>query len=397
MPQVIVPSHVPTDLVHDFNYFDMRGESDVHQHFKKLHEYPDIFFTPHHGGHWIVTRHADIEHVLENHEDFSSRHQTVPFAPLRVTMIEHDKPLHGEFRDILQPFFTPKSIGDLEKVATDLTTSLIEGFRGRGECEFTQEFALKMPIIIVMNLCEFPREDTPYLIQISEDIVRSGSPEMEEAAFGRAIEYLSTKIIPPRKANPGPDMISAIIHGKVEGGRALTDTEVLGLCTLLIVGGLDTVASMLGFITNFLARHPEHRRRLAATPALIPSAMEELFRRHGVANVGRVVARDMVYKGVTFKQGDFVMTPTASAGLDERRYPDPMTVDFDRKDRKHIAFGRGPHQCIGSFLARTEIKVFLTEWLKRIPDFQIKDGEEVVMLPGKANRITYLPISWNPT
>lgn len=389
-----VPDHVPAELVKDFNYFDMRGEKDVHEHFKKLHDGPDIFYTPHHGGHWVVTRYADIEHVLENEQDFSNRHQTIPFPPMQVTMLEHDGALHREFRNILQPFFTPKSIGNLEKVATDLTVSLIEEFRAKGECEFTQEFALKMPIIIVMNLCDFPREDTPYLIDISEDIVRSGSAEKEEEAFGRAIQYLSTKIIPQRRANPGSDMISAIIHSKVDGGRSLTEAEILGMCSLLIVGGLDTVASMLGFVTHFLARNPGHRQQLIDNPALIPIAMEEMFRRFGIANVGRVVKHDMEYKGIKFKEGDFVLTPTAAAGLDDRRYPDPMTVDFGRTDRKHISFGRGAHQCIGSFLARTEIRVFLTEWLKRIPHFEVKAGEEPEMQPGKANRINSLPLTW---
>lgn len=394
MTTATVPSHVPPELVRDFNYFDMRGEPDVHQFFKALHEWPDVFYTPHHGGHWVVSRYEDVEHVLENAVDFSNEHQTIPFPPFKVTLLEHDGALHRDFRNILQPFFTPKSIGNLEKVATDLTASLIDGFIEKGECEFTQDFAMKMPIIIIMNLCEFPKEDTEYLVRIADDIVRSGSAEMEEAAFGRAVEYLSTRIIPQRTANPGNDMISTIIQGKVDGGRSPTDLEILGLCSLLIVGGLDTVASMLGFVTNFLARNPGHRQQLLDNPAMIPSAMEELFRRHGIATVGRVAAHDLTYKGVDIKKGEFILTPTASAGLDERRYPDPMTVDFARVDRKHISFGRGPHQCIGSFLARTEIRVFLNEWLKRIPHFALKDGAEVLMSPGKGNRITNLPLVW---
>ena len=114
---------------------------------------------------------------------------------------------------------------------------------------------MRMPIIIVMNLCEFPDEDTAHLTQISEDITRSHEPQAQAAAFGRITEYLATKIIPTRTANPGTDMISAIIHGKVDGGRSPTQMEIMGLSTLLIVGGLDTVASMLGFITAFLARN----------------------------------------------------------------------------------------------------------------------------------------------
>ena len=389
-----IPAHVPAELVRDFNYFDMAGDVDIHEHFHKLHAGPDIFFTPHHGGHWVLTRYDDVAHVFENDADFSSRHATVPFPPIQVTLMENDGQLHNDFRNLLQPYFSPKSIVNLEKVAADLTTTLIDGFISKGECEFTQDFAMRMPIIIVMNLCEFPQEDTAYLSQISDDITRGGSAEAQQAAFQRVAEYLATKIIPARMANPGKDMISAIIHGKVDGGRSPTMMEIMGLSTLLIVGGLDTVASMLGFITMFLARNPGHRKQLIDNPAQIPQAMEEMFRRFGVPNIVRTVARDLVYKGIEFKAGDFVMTSTTLAGTDDRHYPDAMSVDFNRADRKHVTFGRGPHQCIGSFLARTEIRVFLQQWLQRIPDFEIKAGEQPVCLPGKANRVTYLPLTW---
>ena len=389
-----IPAHVPPQLVRDFNFFDLAGDKDIHEHFHKLHAGPDIFYTPHHGGHWVLTRYEDVAHVFENDRDFSSRHATVPFPPMQVTLMENDGQLHTDFRNLLQPYFSPKSIGNLEKVAADLTTSLIDGFIDKGECEFTRDFAMRMPIIIVMNLCEFPPEDTAYLSQISEDITRGGSADVQQAAFARVAEYLATKIIPQRAANPGKDMISAIIHGKVDGGRSPTQMEIMGLSTLLIVGGLDTVASMLGFITAFLARNPAHRKQLIDDPTLIPKAMEEMFRRFGVPNVGRVAAHDMVYKGVQFKEGDFIMTSTTLAGTDDHHYPDAMSVDFTRADKKHVTFGRGPHQCIGSFLARTEIRVFLQQWLQRIPDFEIKAGEEPVLIPGKANRVTYLPLTW---
>ena len=138
------------------------------------------------------------------------------------------------------------------------------------------------------------------------------------------------------------------------------------------------------------------RRQLFENPALIPAAAEELIRRHQLTNLGRVVVRDVEYKDVQFKAGDFVLAIFALAGLDERRYPDPMTVDFNRADKKHLAFGTGPHQCIGSFLARTEIRVFLSEWLKRIPDFEVKSGDEPIMQLGKSSRVSYLPLTWDP-
>jgi cytochrome P450 len=389
-----IPPHVRPELVRDFNFTDTRGETDVYEHFRKLHDGPDIFYTPHNGGHWVVTRYADMEHVLGNAKDFSSRHQSLPKNPIIIPLLEYDDPIHSDFRNVLARFFTPKSIGDLQHVSRDLTVSLIDGFHGKGECEFVRDFSQKMPIMILMNLLGLPADDTPYLLQISEDIVRSGDPERQAAGFERAAGYIAGQVIPARRARPGDDIFSAIIQAKVAGGRSITDQEIIGFGSLLIAAGLDTVASMLGFITKFLAESPGHRQQLVADPKLINDALEEMMRRFHIANISRMTVHDMEYKGVTLKAGDCILTPTSAAGIDPRRYPDPFTVDFHRGDKKHLVFGRGPHQCIGAFLARTELRVFLQEWMQRIPNFEITHGETPIAVPGKANGLRYLPLSW---
>lgn len=389
-----VPPHVPPQLVRDFAYLDMRGETDVYEHFRKLHEGPDIVYSPHYGGHWIVGRDADMEHILSHPEDFSSRHQTLPVNPAIVTLIENDGAMHTDFRRLVQPFFSPKAVSALEQVARDLSVRLIEGFYRQGECDFTRDFAQHMPIAIAMSLIGLPAEDRPYLLTIADDLVRSGDAQQQQAAFERVFDYFGTKIIPARKARPGKDIVSAVIHGEVAGGRSPTDEELLLLCVLLIAGGLDTVTSMMSFIALFLAQHPTHRQQLVDDPGLIPAALDELTRRHHIANIARVVARDLEYKGVQFKAGDLILIPLSAAGIDERRYADAMSVDFKRGERRSLVFGRGPHQCIGAFLARTELRVFLEEWLQRIPHFEVKAGELAVALPGKANGFSYLPLTW---
>ncbi|MBP1688644.1 MAG: cytochrome [Deltaproteobacteria bacterium] len=390
-----VPQHVPPHLVRDFNFYDMREETDVYAHFRKLHDGPDIFYTPQLGGHWVVTRYRDIEAIFQNAKDFSSEVQSIPRNPVVIPLLEFDGNIHADFRRLLVPFFSPKNIGGLEQVSRDLTVSLIEGFRQRGECEFVAEFTLKMPIMIIMSLLALPAEDTPYLLKISEDIVRSGDPAVQEAAFGRVFEYVATKVIPARRANPGDDIFSAVIKGSVEDGRPVTDEELMGLGSLLVAAGLDTVAGMLGFVTMFLARSPQHRQQLIDDPGLINDALEEMMRRHHIANVARVAANDVEFNGVTIKAGDCVLLPTSCAGIDDQRYPDAMTVDFRRGDKKTLVFGRGAHQCIGSLLARTELRVFLQEWTRRIGHFEIKHGEEPRVVAGKANSVRYLPLTWS--
>lgn len=388
------PDHVPPELEIDFDFLERDKGDDLYQWWGALHSGPDVFWSPRYGGHWVLTRYEDIEHALENFSEFSSRYQTLPKEgrPIPFPPIETDPPRHADFKRLIAPFFSPKSISELEVRARKMTVDLIEGFRERGGCEFSSEFALHMPIGIFMWLADLPMADRLPVLAMAEKMVRGGDAEHLEGAQ-EAFAYLG-RIIEERRANPGRDMISAVVTGTVEGGRALSREEEVGMVTLLMVGGLDTVAGMMGFIMQFLATHPDHRARLAADPALIKPAIEELMRRHHIANVSRLVVEDTTVRGVVMKKGDMVLTATTLAGLDPEHFPDPYTVDFDRADKRHLVFGKGIHTCIGAFLARTELIVFLSEWMKRIPDFSIAAGERPVCLSGRANAVSYLPLQW---
>lgn len=389
-----LPPHVPPHLARDYDFTDMQGETDTTRHFLKLRNGPDLFYTSRLGGHWVATRHADMEYIISNNEDFSSLHSSLPRNPFRLPLLESDEPIHADYRNLLAPFFTPKSIGNLEQKARDIAVKLIDELLPRGECDFPRDFGKKLPTIILMNLLGLPDSETPYLLGLSERMVFGGSQEAVGAAFQELATYIATKILPQRRANPGSDIFSALVKGTIEGGRRMTDEEIVTLGCLLIGAGLDTVASTMGFVAMFLAQHPAHRRQLIDQPERLPKALEEILRRHHIANICRVATRDLEINGVTIKAGDVIFTPLILAGLDERRYPDPMTVNFDRADTKHLGFGRGPHQCIGAFLARTELRVFITEWLKRIPDFEIEPGAMPIMKAGKTNALFHLPLVW---
>jgi cytochrome P450 len=391
-----IPEHVPLHLVYDFDYLNMdSGETDAYAHWNKLHDgRPKISYTRRHGGHWIVSQYEDVAHVLSAYRDFSSIHQTIPKStPHRLPPSEYDPPEHQDFRKLIASFFSPKSIADLEIKARELTTSLIGRFRDRGACEFASEFALEMPIGIFMTIADLPEKDRLYLIDLAGAITRPQSIEKRLEAFQNLFKYLGD-IIAIRRETPGGDVLSAIATGRIDGGRPLTDEEAVGMAGLMVVAGLDTVAALLGFVAIDLANHPEHRRRLIDHPKDIPEAAEEFMRRYSVANLSREVATDMVYKGVIMKAGDMVLAAQSAAGIDPSQYDDPMTVDFDRKDKKNIGFGKGAHQCIGAFLARTEVRVFLEEWLKQIPDFSIAPGKLPITRTGSSNTVSYLPLVW---
>jgi len=387
---------VPPQLVRDFDYLRLpEGQPDTFAHWASLLDNPDVFFTPRNGGHWVVSRYDDVDHVLSKYEDFSSIHQTIPKAttPFQLPPSEYDPPMHHEFRKVISPFFTPKSISDLEQRARELTVALIDKFYDKGACDFAKDFSLHMPIGIFMSIADLPAADREYLLDLGDRIVRPQSPADRFKAFEDMFAYLD-KVFEERAKNPGNDVLSAMTTARIDGGRPMTKQEMLGMGALMVAAGLDTVASTMSFITLFLARNPAHRRRLTENPEIIPKAVEELLRVHGVANLSRMVTHDLTYKGVFMKAGDMVLTGQSSAGFDERHYPEPTTVDFTRADKKHVVFGRGQHQCIGAFLARTELRVFLAEWLKRIPDFDLAPGAVALSRPGPANACLSLPIVW---
>jgi cytochrome P450 len=394
------PANVPPDLVVDFDILDPPGgRDDVHLAWKKLHEGPDIVWTPHHGGHWLVTRGEDIDFVQKNHDPFSMTEASFQKALLppgaathRLLPLEADPPEHTPYRAIVMPWFTPKYIGGLEQDVRQLAIEMIEAFRQRGGCEFIGDFALQLPIAIFLKLTDLPADDRLKLLEWTEYVTR-GTPEQHVEGFQRMNEYIAA-LVAARKASPGGDLISSIVTATI-GGRPINDAEIFAMCRVVLFGGLDTVASSMGFIAHFLATHPAHLKQLVDEPGLIPGAIDELLRRFGVSATGRVLTRDFDYKGVRFKQGDRLFVFGAMYGLDERKFQNPLEVDFTRRNPIHAGFGAGAHRCPGSFLARTEIRAFLEEFLKRIPDFRVKAGEKVTFSPGQVQSVRYLPLEWD--
>ena len=387
------PAHVPSDLVRDFDFMSFEGVvDDPHLAWSRLQKsMPDIFWTPHYGGHWVATRMEDIRIIMEDHERFSNHESFIPIRPgvLRILPVQLDPPEHTGLRKMLMPAFLPRAITSLEERARALAVEMIDELLPRGECEFVEDFAGAMPIMVFLDMMGLPQEDRPYLRETLHHTQRVDKAE----GFRRFNEYLALWI-ERRRAERGDDLISSVVHGTIDG-RAITPQEASSVCLNLLTGGLDTVVAMMSHIAHYLATHPEARRRLASAP-LTPQALEELIRRHGVTNLARQVAEDMEYQGVTLRKGEQILVPQILPGLDDRITPDPETVDFDRPSVKHLAFGAGVHTCPGASLARREMKAFIEEWLKRIPEFTLKPGVDPVFHAGTVATVGELWLSWDP-
>ena len=392
------PAHVPPHLVRDVDIFNLPGaEGDVHLAWRRLQqEGPEIFWTPRNGGHWIATRADDIESMQLDHERFSMAALSIPRAEARsmpAIPISLDPPHHWPFRKLMQPAFLPRAVDRLEDGVRATAIRLIEGLAPLGRCEFVGDFATRLPVTVFMEMMDLPVTDMERLRPLAEIATRSPDTAERREASGAMAQYVMG-YVRQRRETPGDDLISFVGQGEVEG-RPISFEETLSMVVLLMFGGLDTVASMLGFVARFLAASPAHRRQLIDEPALIPNAVDELIRRHGLVNTARLVTEDHDYKGVVLRKGDQVQLPNGLAGLDERRFDDPLSVDFSReRPIRHAAFGNGPHTCPGAVLARRELKVFLEEWLPRIPDFQVEPGREPQFAVGMVNTVAVLPLVW---
>lgn len=394
------PAHVPSELVRDFDFYAIPGsEHDIQAAYQQVQrEYPDIFWTPRNGGHWVATRAEDIVVMQKDYARFSYRNVTLPPMPEGVPPqipLELDPPVHAQYRSPLVQALTPARVRELEQRVHDIAVRTIEDLVPRGECEFIEDFAKVLPINVFLSMVDLPLEDKTVLLPLAETSVRSpdGGERME--AQKQMGTYLYSHVA-SRRETPGDDLLSQLVNTQVDG-EIIPIEEAVNYATLVLFGGLDTVAGMIGLVAKFLAEHPDKRREIVDRlddDAFLTRAIEELIRRHGIANTARVVTHDLEYKGIRFREGDRLLPPNLLVGVDERLNDNPLEVDFAREKGVHAAFGNGPHACPGAILARRELRIFLREWLSRIPDFQIAPGTTPRLVTGQVNGILELRLAW---
>jgi cytochrome P450 len=392
-----LPDHVPPELVVDYDTYSVDApDGDFAAAMVRLRQsgHPRLFWTPRNGGHWVVTDGDQIRRILEDAVTFSSKAMRVPKAanpapPIIPLML--DPPDHHKFRRLIGPAMTPKKVQQLENSARALSIELIEALAPRGRCEFIGDFAQQMPIAIFMGMLGLPAEDRGPIMGIVDRIIRPDVPETRMIGFDQLADYTITKVR-ERRAAPGSDLVSELAVARIDG-ELLDDAALQGLMSVLLLAGLDTVAGMLGFIVRFLATSSEHRRQLHNQPGLVKAATEEFLRRMAMVNLTREVACDTRIGGVSLLQGDLVVVPTPLGNFPEDG-ADWLAVDFRRSRMAHTTFGAGPHFCLGAMLARAEIRIFLEEWLPRIPDFAIAEGATLKVQVGAAAMIPSLPLVW---
>jgi cytochrome P450 len=397
------PFHVAPEQVLDFNLNDAPGvHHDPYDTISELRRTaPRIFYTTRNSsgkqpGSWFLTNAEDIRHVLRNAALFSSQ-GNAGFSKLLgeqwdLVPLELDGARHGEVRHWANPLFSSAAVKKMEPAIRATCTSRIAEFSNAGGCEFVNQFGRPYPVTVVLQLMGLSVDALPLFLQWEDELLHSRDMTVKIAA-ARSIKDFLLAEIEDRRAHPRDDLFSQAVRAQIKG-EPLSDNEVLGFCYLMFVGGLDTVASSLGFHFKYLAEHPELQQRLRDDPAMIPQAVEELLRRFAVVTMHRRATADTEIAGTQIKAGDWITLATPMAAMDDTAYPAPGVVDFDRANKSHVTLAFGPHTCMGMHLARLELIVALQEWTTRLPVFRIKPDSEVRMHAGAVFGVDELHLAW---
>ncbi|MCO5994344.1 cytochrome P450 [Actinoallomurus rhizosphaericola] len=329
---------------------------------------------------YLVTTRELAEHVFKNPGTFSSQQAFDTLgSPVPLVPIAFDPPDHTRYRRLLQPFFTPRAAASLEQAVRDQVTALVDAVAGRGSCDVVAELARPVPAAVFLTLFGMPARDLDRLLAWREVIIQmadlSGTaeapPEVTRSA-GELFAYVSAHVAECRA-----DRAGGLLRDLFDDDAAdepLTDQEAVGLCFLFVLAGIDSVTNALSLMFAKLATRPELRRRLAGDPAAIPAAIEEMLRIDPAnAVVPRVATRDVVLDGVRIPAGSPVGVAVGAANRDPGELADPDAFDPGR-EYNNLTWGSGPHRCLGVHLARTELRVVLEEWHRRIPEYELAPG-----------------------
>ncbi len=340
-------------------------------------------------GFTIVATRAAVDEVLRDPGTYTSRDivqlgNVRPLIPLSV-----DPPEHKKYRRILDPLFAPKRMDEIEDDVASRVNHFIDAFIDRGSCNFTEELAVPFPSAVFLGLMGLPWEELDTLLRLKDGIMRPGggglSPDEElqfRADTGTEIYAYFNAILDERQRHPEEDILTGFLGAEVDGER-LTREEILDICFLFLIAGLDTVTDSLTCFFAYLSRHPEHRQQIVENPSVIPKAVEEMLRwETPVAGTARLATADSVVTGCPVAAGNIVFVSIGAANVDPNEFEDAMDVRFDREVNRHLAFGGGVHRCLGSHLARRELRIALREWHRRIPDYGLKPGIELEYPPG---------------
>lgn len=386
-----------SDWATDFDHTDPAYNENAHQIWAELRESCPVAHSDRFGGTWLPTRHEEIAAIAYDTENYTS--QGVIVSPNRpedarpmggAPPITSDPPFHTDARRLLLPAFSPKVIAGWEDKTREVCRELIEVLPvENGVVDAAKHYSQHIPVRVIAAMLGVPPEDGDlfrHFISLIIENPGSGADLPEEETLG----YYLTQKINEHRENPQDDLISFLLDAEF-GGQPLSDAHVLGSVVLILIAGIDTTWSAIGSSLWHLATHDDDRKRLASEPDLMATAVEEFLRAYAPVTMARLAATDHELGGCPVKEGDWMLLPFPAANRDPEVFENADKVLLDRAKNRHAAFGLGIHRCLGSNLARLELRVALEEWLAAVPEFTLAEGTEVRWSTGQIRGPRELP------
>ena len=337
---------------------------------------------------WGITRYHDVMTIEKDAATFSSFKAPRPHGDPLPMMISMDDPAHTRRRKLVNKGFTPRRVREHEATIRQICSSIVDRVAGQGECDFVWDIAAPLPLLLIANMLGFPPEAYDDLLEWSDDLMRGttvNDPVAAEKAMhaGIAFREFQLGVIADRRSKPPQDdLVSILCYAEIDGER-LDDESIIQESLLILIGGDETSRHVITDGMLALLAHPEQRAILTSDPAAIEVGVEELLRWvTPIKNMARTVMRDIEVGEQTLREGEQVLLMYPSANRDPEVFADPDRLDVTRNPNPHIAFGFGPHFCLGAALARIELRVMFGEVLRRLPDIRLASDDA---LPRRAS------------
>ena len=371
---------------------------NVHDTWDALRAQCPIGRSDAYGGMWVVTGYPEAHEIMQRPEVFSSSQIIIPPFPGagKMVPIEIDPPEHLPLRTLVAAPFSPRHAEQLAEPLRAGVNRLIDEFIELGECDAFQTLAVPYPTLMATLMLGLPESDARLFEEWVHTIIHVSAtdPEAGGAAVMSVFGYFQT-LLEDRLKNPRDDVMSLLAHGEVDGVK-LTAEQLMGFCLLLLLAAIDTSQKVIGSMLWQLATQPELRHRIAANPASNNIVVDEFLRHWAPSTPARKCMVDTEVGGVEMKAGDQVLLLLAAANRDERAFPNAAEFVPDRTPNRHFAFGSHIHRCLGSSVAKVELRVLLDELLRRIPDFELQEGADVAWSKGQVLGVVKVPIRFAP-
>jgi cytochrome P450 len=382
---------------------DFRVDRPVFSNYTELNvlrEQAPISWNRSAKGFWMINRYEEVKEAFRMDDVFTNDRVNAfdPDMALRLLPQTLNGEEHRKFRALLNPWFSPGAVKRMDPLSKRLCATLIDKMHPRGRCDLVADFGILYPTEIFLTLVGLPVEDGPVFVRWVEAIF-GGFFDLDRAAADRAAAevtaYFETAVTDREKSprDPDTDFVTYMLASRIND-QPLPREDVVTTCLTIMLAGLDTTRSALGYIWHHLATHPADRHRIP-DPDFAPRAIEEFLRLYSLLiQDGRYVAKDIEFHGCPMKKGDMVSIGIISANRDPRKFEHPDEFYVERGVNPHIAFGLGPHRCLGMHLARRELAIAAEEWHTRIPDYRLGAGGQLMERGGQLS-LTSLPLEWD--